>query len=236
MTSDAPNQTPSSDAVAAPTHVVILLDRSGSMASIANDVIGGVNTLFSEQRANGSDARISLIQFDTQDPQDVIAWGAPVAEIADLDGRTFQPRGGTPLLDATGLAIGRVMVDQQSRIATGLQAEDIIFITVTDGEENSSNEYTLDRVKELIEARKAEGWTFTYLSAGLDAYADAAQLGIDVGNTISFVPNSKNATLLFSVASRGIGELRDKKRRGVRGAETDFFASGKDTENTDPFN
>ena len=104
------------------THIVVLIDRSGSMATIASDVIGGFNTFVDDQRSNGNDARMSVIQFDSQDPQDVTVWGAPLAEITHLTGQTFQPRGGTPLLDATGLAIGRAKVDGEARVAAGLDA------------------------------------------------------------------------------------------------------------------
>ena len=212
------------------THLLILLDRSGSMSSIVNDVIGGVNTLLAEQRDNGLDARVSLVQFDTQDPQDVVAWGVPVAEITDLDARTYQPRGGTPLLDATGLAIGRIMVDQQARQATGLPKEDVIFVTVTDGEENSSREYNLEQVRSLIQGRTEDGWSFVYLSAGLDAYADAERLGIDPGNTQAWKSDSVNSRHAFLSTSRGMSNLREKKRRGQDGGRDDFFETGKDAE------
>ena len=228
MSNQSSSATPPTDS--ANTHVVILLDRSGSMSAIATDVIGGVNQLIKEQRENGSDARMTLIQFDSQDPQEVVVWGAPVAEIVDLNGSTFQPRGSTPLLDATGLAIGRTMVDQQARLATGLPKEDIIFVTVTDGEENCSREYTLKQVRELVESRTTEGWSFIYLSAGLDAYHDAAQMGFTVGNTMAFSADGANTGVMFKTASRGLRELRDKKRRGVHESEMDFFASGKDAE------
>lgn len=212
------------------THLVLLLDRSGSMASIATDVIGGVNTFLAEQRADGADARVSLVQFDSQNPQDTVAWGVPVAEIVDLDSATFVPRGGTPLLDATGLTIGRVMVENQARLATGLPAEDVVFVAITDGEENSSREYTLERVKSLIAERTAEGWTFVYLSAGLDAYGDAAALGITVDKTQRWEASAGGTAKLLSSTSRAVSSLRDKKRRGLDVTDDDFFAGGKDAE------
>ena len=214
----------------ADTHIVMLLDRSGSMASIASDIIGGVNTFLAEQRANGADARISLVQFDSQDPQDTIAWGVPVAEMTDLDSRTFVPRGGTPLLDATGLTIDRVMVENRARVATGLAADDVVFVAITDGEENSSREYSLERVKGLIADRTAEGWTFVYLSAGIDAYGDAERLGITVDKTQRWEASSKSARGLMSSTSRAVSSLRDKKRRGLDASDDDFFADGKDAE------
>jgi hypothetical protein len=203
------------------------------MAPIANDVIGGFNTFIDEQIRNGADARMTIVQFDSQDPQDVTIWGAPLPEITHLDSQTFVPRGGTPLLDATGLLIGRTMVDQSARIAAGLQAEDIIFVTVTDGEENQSREFNLAQIRELVEKRTEEGWAFIYLSAGIDAYADAAQMGIHSGDTQQWKRDGKNARLAFSSTSDAVSNMREKKRRMEDTVRGTAFETGKHAEEDD---
>jgi hypothetical protein len=203
------------------------------MAPIANDVIGGFNTFIDEQIRNGADARMTIVQFDSQDPQDVTIWGAPLPEITHLDSQTFVPRGGTPLLDATGLLIGRTMVDQSARIAAGLQAEDIIFVTITDGEENQSREFNLAQIRELVEKRTEEGWAFIYLSAGIDAYADAAQMGIHSGDTQQWKRDGKNARLAFSSTSDAISNMREKKRRMEDTVRGTAFETGKHAEEDD---
>ena len=200
------------------------------MAPIANDVIGGFNTFIDEQIRNGADARMTIVQFDSQDPQDVTIWGAPLPEITHLDSQSFVPRGGTPLLDATGLLIGRTMVDQAARVAAGLQAEDIIFVTITDGEENQSREFNLAQIRELIEKRTQEGWAFIYLSAGIDAYADAAQMGIHSGDTQQWKRDGKNARLAFSSTSDAVSNMREKKRRMENTARGTAFETGKHAE------
>ncbi|MGA1361863.1 MAG: vWA domain-containing protein [Ilumatobacteraceae bacterium] len=214
----------------APTHIVVLLDRSGSMAPIANDVIGGFNQYLEEQQKDGSDARISIVLFDSQNPQETVMWGAPISEAIPLDRNTFVPRGGTPLLDATGLTIGRVMVDQQARTAAGIQACDIVFVTVTDGEENQSHEFTLDQVRTLVNDRTADGWQFVYLSAGLDAYADAGQIGYAGGSSQSWKRSSTSSRAMFHSLSKGTSNFRDKKRSGTVASPEDFFETGKDAE------
>jgi len=203
------------------------------MAPIANDVIGGFNTFIDEQIRNGADARMTIVQFDSQDPQDVTIWGAPLPEITHLDFLTFVPRGGTPLLDATGLLIGRTMVDQAARVAAGLQPEDIIFVTITDGEENQSREFNLAQIRELIGKRTEEGWAFIYLSAGIDAYADAAQMGIHSGDTQQWKRDGKNARLAFSSTSEAISNMREKKRRMEDTARGTAFETGKHAEEDD---
>jgi hypothetical protein len=203
------------------------------MAPITNDVIGGFNAFIDEQIRNGADARMSIVQFDSQDPQDVTVWGAPLPEITHLDSQSFVPRGSTPLLDATGLLIGRTMVDQAARVAAGLQAEDIIFVTITDGEENQSREFNLAQIRELVEKRTEEGWAFIYLSAGIDAYADAAQMGIHSGDTQQWKRDGKNARLAFSSTSDAVSNMREKKRRMESTARGTAFETGKHAEEDD---
>jgi hypothetical protein len=203
------------------------------MAPIANDVIGGFNAFIDEQIRNGADARMTIVQFDSQDPQDVTIWGAPLPEITHLDSQSFVPRGSTPLLDATGLLIGRTMVDQAARVAAGLQAEDIIFVTITDGEENQSREFNLAQIRELVEKRTKEGWAFIYLSAGIDAYADAAQMGIHSGDTQQWKRDGKNARLAFSSTSDAVSNMREKKRRMESTARGTAFETGKHAEEDD---
>jgi Mg-chelatase subunit ChlD len=215
---------------AAPTHIVVLLDRSGSMAPIANDVIGGFNGYLADQQRDGSDARISIVMFDSQNPQETVMWGAPISEAVALDRNTFQPRGGTPLLDATGLTIGRVMVDQASRTAAGVAACDIVFVTVTDGEENQSHEFTLEQIRNLVAERTADGWQFVYLSAGLEAYADAGRIGYATGSSQAWRRDGMNSRAMFHSLSKGTSNFRDKRRAGTFARPEDFFEKGKDAE------
>lgn len=213
-----------------PTHVALLLDRSGSMAPLVADVIGGVNQFLTEQRAQGNDVRVSIVQFDSNDPQEVKVWGAPISDVGSLTTADFQPRGGTPLLDATGLLIGRVKVDAQARVAAGLAEEDVVFVTVTDGEENQSREFTLDQVKALVDAQTAAGWTFVFLSAGLNAYADAAAMGYSTANSQSWERRGDNTRMAFNSVSKGMTNMREKKRRGMSTENAEFFETGKDAE------
>jgi len=212
------------------THMYILIDRSGSMESIANDVIGGFNTTISDQQANGPDAKLTVIQFDSQDPAAVMCAGIPILEMNRLDRSTYQPRGGTPLLDATGLLIGRIRVEQAARVANGLAEEDVVFITITDGQENQSREYNLSQITQLINECKAAGWTFVYMSADLNAYADAEAMGYDRGSTQHFAATADGAGKVFTSMSRNMSNMRDKKRRMEEFDSREFFETGKDAE------
>ena len=212
------------------THIVVLLDHSGSMSSIANDVIGGFNQLIKDQRANGPDAKVTLVQFDSQDPQEVIVAGAPISEIIELTPETFIPRGGTPLLDSTGLLIGRIRVEVAAREATGRPKQDILFVSITDGEENQSSEYTLQQIKKLVKECEKEGWTFVFVSAALDAYGDAQRIGVKQGNIQAFDMSAHGTRLAFQSLSQKTSEFRNKKRDLLAAENDDFFGSDKPAE------
>jgi Mg-chelatase subunit ChlD len=205
------------------THLYILLDRSGSMSTIANDVIGGYNTFIREQRKEGSDVRVTLVQFDTQDRQEIIAAGVPIDELVELTQDTFIPRGGTPLLDATGLLIARARMNEELRVQNSLPKEDIVFVTVTDGEENESSEYTLRQIKKLIEECEAKDWTFVFLSAAIDAYGDASRMGMQGGNIQAFSASADGADLAFASLSTNISKLRADKKSGTWKQDAGFF-------------
>ena len=197
------------------------------MSSIANDVIGGFNHLINEQKKNGPDAKVTFVQFDSQDPQHVVVAGAPISEITDLTSETYIPRGSTPLLDATGRLIGRIRTEQEGRRLTGLPVDDIVFVTITDGEENDSSEYSLRRIKQLVEESEAAGWTFVFLSAGLDAYGESHAMGVKTGRTQAFKADAMGTNLAFESLSSNMTNLRGKKRRGESINPDEFFEDGK---------
>jgi hypothetical protein len=213
-----------------PTHIYLLLDRSGSMSTIAGDVIGGFNQFLADQQRDGADARITIVQFDSQDPQEVIMASAPIREAMPLDSATYRPRGGTPLLDATGLLIGRAKVEAAARAATGQPKEAIIFCTVTDGQENQSREYNREQIQRLIAECESAGWKFVYLSAAFSAYADADDLGVHAGSTQAFMADGRGMRLAWAGMSDATAIYREKKRR-LLAAELDaFFEAGKQAE------
>lgn len=207
-----------------------MIDRSGSMESIANDVIGGYNQFLGAQQANGNDARVTFVQFDSQDPQEVVVAGAPISEVVPLSAATFVPRGGTPLLDATGRLITRIAANQAERRNAGLPDEDILFVSITDGHENASCEFSLGRIRELIREKSASGWNFAFLSAALDAYADAGAMGVHAGATQGFVPDAQGVHLAFTSLAQKTADWRAQKRQGRAFRDEDFFGSDKQAE------
>jgi hypothetical protein len=200
------------------------------MASMAEQVVAGFNRLLAEQRADGDDARITLVQFDDVDPQEVVIDAVPVAEVVPLTHALFEPRGMTPLLDATGRLIGRAVGRAADSATVGRPAEQVLFVTITDGEENNSQEFTRAQVIELVRAKERDGWTFVFLGAGLDAYDEAGRFGYDARSVQSFAPDGAGAGLALASLSTKTRDLRGKVRRGERFDHADFFEGEKPAE------
>ncbi len=216
-------------------HFFVLLDRSGSMESMRADVIGGFNNLLTEQQASTMDegvpdARMTLVQFDSQDPHDVLVDGARITKIRPLTETTFVPRGGTPLLDATGRVITMAAVREQQRATLGRRPEVTTIITVTDGHENQSREFTRRDIVRLVKEKEARGWTFAYLGADLDAYGDAGGLGYDQRSVMAFAPDGTGASEAFANVSRAMTKKRAKLRRGEADDNRDFYEGDKAAE------
>lgn len=212
------------------THIYLLLDRSGSMEAIRDDVIGGFNAFIAEQRADGDDARVTLVQFDAQEPSEVLVDARRISAVRPLSQATFIPRGATPLLDATGLLVARADQRIAKRKVAARRPETIIFVTITDGHENASHEFSREAVRKLVAAREQQGWTFVFLSAGLDGYADAGGMGYDVRATQAWAPDSQGAAKAFQSLSTATSARRSKVRSGAPHDARDFFEGQKPAE------
>lgn len=192
------------------TYIAVLLDRSGSMQSVKDDTIGGFNQFVSEQKAAGDNALLTLVQFDTGGI-DVVHESKPIKDVPDLTHETYQPRGGTPLLDALGKTIhstGRAL----SAIPEQARPDKVVFVIITDGQENSSVEHTKASVKQLIEEQSGKyNWQFVYLGANQDAFAEAGSMGIPAAATANYVGAATAGA--FAAASANVGNYR-RTRRG----------------------
>jgi hypothetical protein len=218
------------NAPASTVHIYILLDRSGSMAAMAEQVVAGFNRLLAEQQANGPDARMTLVQFDDVDAHEVVVDAVPVAEVVPLSHAMFEPRGMTPLLDATGRLIGAAAGRAADLAIAGHPAEHVLFVTITDGQENDSREFTRHEVVELVRSREAEGWSFVFLGAGLDAYGEAGGLGYDSRSVQAFAPDGAGADLAFASVSDKTADMRSRVRSGELFDRADFFEGDKPAE------
>lgn len=157
------------------TNVTFLLDRTGSMQSIKADTIGGFNEFITTLKSSGEEIEFTLLQFDTLS-LDKTYIKVPIGSVMPLTDETYQPRSGTPLIDAAYKTIMAVTDEPDTKQVICIQ---------TDGEENASREYTTAQLKKLIEERQAKGWQFMFLGVGIDAYGTASSYGISASTTVS---------------------------------------------------
>jgi Mg-chelatase subunit ChlD len=211
-------------------HVYFLLDRSGSMQSMATDVIGGFNSFMDSQQADGPDALFTLVQFDSADPHEVLADAIPIREMTRLDSTRFHPRGGTPLYDAMGRLIADATIRAEKMAQADQPAEEILFVTFTDGLENQSREYTQQKIFDLVKKREDKGWTFVFLGANQDSYAEGGQIGYSLANIQNFAPDAAGSTAAFSSLSSSVSRRRNAMRTGAHYDNRDLFEGDKEAE------
>lgn len=161
--------------------VTVVLDRSGSMATVAEDMKGGFDEFIAAQKKAPGEARLTLVQFDT-----AYEFVHKAIEMKDVPPLSLVPRGATALLDA----VGRAIVETGERLKA-LPEHDrpgkVVFVIITDGEENSSREYGREKIKEMITHQQdVYKWEFVFLGANQDSFASARGMGINLRSVSDF--------------------------------------------------
>ena len=203
------------------THITIVLDRTGSMEAIRDDTIGGYNAFLNMQKAERGQATLTLVQFDSQDPYEVVHHFKPLAGIPELTRETFVPRAATPLLDA----IGRGINDLEKGLADLAEDERparVVMAIVTDGQENASREFRKDQIKKMIqEKQEKSAWQFVFLSADLEAIDDAMETGIAARATLAHDKDGRGVGAAWTALSRHVAEYRTGQAEDVSFDEQD---------------
>ena len=197
------------------TDITVILDKSGSMEARRTDAIGGFNALVDDQKVQPGVAALSLVQFDTS--YEVSFTEKAVVDVPALTMETYRPSGGTALLDAMGKTIDAT----GKRLAAMPEASrpgKVIVVVITDGEENSSREYTYPRLNEMIcHQRDVYKWEFMFVGTNQDAIASASKVGIDPQNALTFGASPRATRLALGVVAGSISALR----AGLSGDFTD---------------
>jgi Mg-chelatase subunit ChlD len=186
------------------TLLVLVVDRSGSMARIRSDMEGGLRTLLEDQKTGPGRCLVTLAQFDTE--YEVLYDHLPVAEVPDYQ---LVPRGSTALLDA----IGRTIALVSERIIATPEADrpgKVVFAVITDGLENSSREWDRSQVMKSVKSQAEQGWQFTFLGANQDAIQEGRKLGVDPAMAMTFSASQVGAR----AAGMGLSHAVRRYRRG----------------------
>ena len=190
------------------THIAVILDRTGSMESIRDDTIGGFNAFLNAQKAQPGLATLTLVQFDSQDPYEIVHRFKPLAQIPELTRETFVPRASTPLLDAMGRGIN----DLEKSLADIPEDEKpsrVAMVFITDGQENASREFHKEQIERMItEKQEKSAWQFVFLSADLSAIGDALATGVSAASAIAFDRSRRGVSAAWDSLSTSLARYR----------------------------
>ncbi len=201
------------------TELVFILDRSGSMAGLETETIGGFNGMIGKQKKEEGEALVSVVLFD--DVAEVLYDRVELKKVEPMNDKQYYVRGCTALLDAVGGAVHHIKkVHKYAR--EDEVPEKTLFIITTDGMENASRKYTYEKVKQLIErAKEKRGWEFLFLGANMDAVAVAGRFGISASRAATFRNDRKGTAVNYKVMSDAVSYARRAPSAGAMKASLD---------------
>ena len=188
------------------TELVFILDRSGSMAGLESDTIGGFNSLIEKQRKQDGECYVSTILFDHV--SEVLHDRVKLSEFNKLTENDYTVRGATALIDAIGGAIHHL-----GNVHKYARPEDVpehtMFVIMTDGMENASRRYSSDKVKRMIEHEKEKyGWEFLFIGANIDSVETARHFGIGADRSVNYHADSQGTAVVFETVSETVCNMR----------------------------
>jgi uncharacterized protein YegL len=188
------------------TELVFILDRSGSMCGLESDTIGGFNSMLEKQKNEPGEAIITTVLFD--DRYELLHDRINIRGVSPITEKEYFVRGTTALLDAVGRTINKI-ANAQKRTASNERAENVMFVIITDGMENSSREFSFKKVRQMIEHQKNKyGWEFIFLGANIDAIAAAEQFGIHRDRAANYHADSEGVLLNYAVLNDTVSSMR----------------------------
>ena len=188
------------------TELVFILDRSGSMAGLESDTIGGFNAMIEKQKKEEGECYISTVLFDNE--SEVLHDRVKLSNIKPMTDREYTVRGCTALIDAIGGAIHHI-----GNIHKYARPEDVpehtMFIITTDGMENASQRYSSEQVKRMIKRQKDKyGWEFLFIGANIDAVETARCYGIDEDRAVNYNADAEGTGILYESVACAVSNVR----------------------------
>jgi uncharacterized protein YegL len=205
------------------TAISVVLDASGSMASLQRDTLGSFNQFLDDQKSFPGEASFSLCTFNTS--VTTVHDFAPLHSVAQLTAHQYHCSGGTSLLDAMGFAIDNLGAKLAS-LPEENRPDKVIMVVLTDGEENSSSKYSaraggLAKIKDKIQHQQSVySWQFIFLGANIDAISVGDSLGVTRGMSFNYMPTAAGTSQTYGALSSSVSSYR---RSGI--VETSGLAS-----------
>lgn len=187
------------------TEIIFVIDKSGSMAHLAGDTIGGFNGFIESQKALDGKATLTTVLFDTT--WKTLHDGIDIHEVKPMTSADYSAYGGTAMLDAIGETIERV---QNRHDELGAEKPDnVLFVITTDGEENSSRKFKKSQIEKMIKHQiNGHGWKFMFLGANMDAVKEAEDIGIGRNYSVTYDYTSKGVNAVYATMDCAVSSLR----------------------------
>ena len=188
------------------TELVFVLDKSGSMSGLEKDTIGGFNSMLEKQKEVDGECLITTVLFDNG--YELLHDRIDIRAVSPITEKEYSVGGSTALLDAIGRTINKIG-NAQRHTSDEFRAENVMIVIITDGEENSSREYSSDKVKAQIQRQKEKyGWEFVFLGANIDAVETASRFGIAPDRAQNYHADGVGTALNFRVMSETVATFR----------------------------
>lgn len=197
------------------THIIAILDKSGSMYSVAKAAMDGFNEFLRSQKKVKGKATMDLMLFSYPTDIKYTVEGQDIQTVEELNDKTYQPDGGTALHDAIVKATSNYKVKYDA-LTPAKRPEKVLVIIITDGQENASKEYpksAVDQVKALITKRKSENWQFLFLCSTEDTALTGEALGVSKGNTLQFANTDFGNQAMYASVSSATMKFRTSSLR-----------------------
>lgn len=187
----------------APVEVVVIMDRSGSMASLQAETVGGVNEFLKEQQAQEGEANLTLVLFDNK--YEMKEESTPIQDVKPWTKEDFTPRGSTALYDAVGRTMHYLFAKNPKHA---------IISIITDGQENASQEFKFKDIKPLMEKARAKGWEVVFMASNMDA--EVVGTGYGIMNNATFAATSAGENAKYKNLTGSTIEYRSTVRKDAK--------------------
>lgn len=208
--------------------LVFILDKSGSMAGLEADTIGGYNSMLKKQQKEEGEAFVTTVLFNHD--YELLHDRINVKGISPITEDDYQVGGTTALLDAIGSTIQKIS-NVQKRTNEENRADKVLFVITTDGMENASKEYTAIKIKQMVTRQKEQfGWEFMFLGANIDSISTAEKYGIDEEFAVNYHADNKGTQLNYQAVNEAVTMMRSGKeidRSWKEKIERDFSQRNK---------
>ncbi|WP_413491636.1 vWA domain-containing protein [Morganella psychrotolerans] len=196
---------PSETTAPADLDLVFVLDKSGSMSGFEQDTIGGYNSVLAENRKKSGNIYVTTVLFNHG--SSTLHNREPISKVKNLTPEDYSVGGNTALLDAVGQTIDKT---RETRKIT--KNNNVLFVIITDGEENSSQKYSQSKIKAMIKsAEKEDKWDFIFLGANIDAISEAGNIGIKSSNATGYMQDKKGYDKAYEAVNKAVSVKQQSK-------------------------